>query len=174
LEITKKNCSELTEKVEKVVNFDILTGAYNKRYFYDVAESIISLNKRDKTSLSLAMLSIDQFSKLAIISDSENKILQIIVQEVSQNIRECDILVRLDYAKFVILFPKTNLEQALVVSDKLRKTVAVCKTINDIKVTATMGVSEFINETDNINSVLKRADELINVASNKQGNIVLS
>lgn len=153
LQIVTKDLKELTEKVEDTISFDVDSEAHNKRYFYDVAESIISLAKRDKSDISLAVIYIDQI----IISDEA---LQSIIHMVSNSIRECDMFVKFDRNKFVLLFPDTSLEQALVVSGKIHTLIEKKYAIDNGKYTVSIGVSEFIPSTDNIIILLNRADEI--------------
>ncbi|MBT5934514.1 GGDEF domain-containing protein [Sulfurimonas sp.] len=153
LEIVTKELKELIEKVEDTISFDVDTGAHNRRYFYDVSESIISLAKRDKTHISLSVIYINQLT----ISDDA---LQSIIHMISGSIRECDIFVKFDRNKFVLLFPETSLKQSEIVSAKIHTLVENKYAVDNGKYTVSIGVSEFIPSTDNIMILLDRADKI--------------
>ena len=153
LGIATKALKELTEKVEDTISFDVDSEAHNKRYFYDVSESIISLAKRDESHISLAVIYIDQI----MISDQA---LQNIIHMISGSIRECDVFVKFDRNKFVLLFPETSLEQAEIVSGKIHTLVENKYAVDNGRYTVSIGVSEFIPSTDNIMMLLDRADKI--------------
>ena len=176
LDYKTKELKNVNDELEKMTSSDVLTGAYNKRYFYDVAESIISLAKREKQPLSLAVIDIDEFKKINALHGHNigDKILQTLVHELAYHIRESDVFVRFDEEEFVILFPNTSLEQTLIISEKLREKIESCKAINNIKFTISIGISNFIESKDNINTALKRANEALCIAKENGKNSIHS
>ncbi len=143
-----------------MAHLDSLTGAYNRHYFYEIAKNIISLSKRDKKHLSLAMIDIDKFKDIndTYGHDSGDKVLQATVKEIKAHIRNSDVFVRFGGEEFVLLLPNTDLDQALVISEKIRNIIESCNTVDGISLTISVGVSEFIESIDDIDSILKRAD----------------
>lgn len=163
LKLKTKKLKVLNENLERVSSADIQTGAYNRRYFYDIAENIISISKREKKSITLAIIFIDKYKNIIETHGEEkaNSILQTFVRTITNNIRESDVFVRFDEEEFVVLFPNTCLDQALIISEKLRKSVENCATHDNIKFTISIGISEFITFNDNINTTLKRISDLL-------------
>ena len=92
-----------------------------------------------------------------MISD---QVLQNIIHMISSSIRECDIFVKFDTNKFVLLFPETSLGQAEIVSEKIHTLIETKYSVDNGKYTVSIGVSEFIPATDNIMMLLDRADEM--------------
>ena len=174
IERLNNQLKDLSMKLEEVVDVDSDSGAHNQRYFYDVSESMISLAKRHKSDLSLAVVLIDQFESINNESQQANDILQTIVHKIDDNIRESDIFVRLHGAKFVILFPDTSLTQAEIVSEKLRKEIGTYCIYDSLKFTISVGISQYDMSSDNINSVLERANKLLSSDENSKGNIVIT
>ncbi len=154
-----RELKESVDNLERITNSDTLTGAYNKRYFYDVAESVISLAKREKQPLSLAMIDINNFKNINSTYGYSvgDEVLQTFVHTITYTIRESDVFVRFEEKEFVILFPNTNVEQALNISEKIRKTIESCSVTHNIDLTISIGLSELILSEDNINSALKKA-----------------
>ena len=54
----------LIEKLHKRSNIDQLTGLYNRRFFYDRLPYEMERIKRTKSTLSLAIIDIDNFKKI--------------------------------------------------------------------------------------------------------------
>ncbi len=163
-----KELKALNNKLEKIKSADALIGAYDRRYFYDVAECIISLAKRERQHLSLARIYIDQLK-----DTKADEVLQTLTLEATKHIRESDVFVKFEDKEFVILFPNTSLEQAMIISEKLRKAIESCYTINNVKSTISIGVSEFIHGKDNVDMALKRAYKALEKAKGNTKNKVV-
>jgi len=151
---------EYVHKVEESTGIDIESGANNKRYFYDTVESVISLSKRNKTPLSLAVINLNGFEKIGNQKEKEHEILQTVVHKISSQIRESDIFVRLDIMKFVLVFPQTSLEQAKSACQKLQANISKYPIVDELYFDIDAGVAEFL-ENENVNSALKRAEEIL-------------
>ena len=152
--------AEYVRKVEAHISIDLESGAKNKRYFYDTVENLISLAKRNKTDLSLALVDVAGLDKLGNLKNQESEILQRVVHDMASHIRESDLLVRLDKTKFVLVFPQTPLDHAELVCQKLQKTISSKPILEEFYVAVDTGVTQFL-ENENVNSVLKRAHELL-------------
>ena len=172
LDHKSRELEESLENLERVTNTDMLTGAYNKRYFYDVAESIISLSKREKQPLSLVMLEINQFEEINKIHGYKtgDQILQTFVHKIS--LRESDVFVRFSDKEFVILFPNTNMQQAITISKKIREDIESFTFFKSIELTVSLGVTEFMFSEDNIVLALKRVNTALKEAKNNSVNAV--
>lgn len=156
----KHEHNEYVHKVEESVGVDIESGANNKRYFYDTVESIISLSKRNKTPLSIAVIHVSGFEKIGNKKDKEHEVLQTVVHKISSQIRESDIFVRLDVTKFALVFPQTSLEQAKTACKKLQTNISQYPILDELYFGINAGVAEFL-ENENVNSALKRAEEIL-------------
>ena len=165
-DITKlKNAQE---ELKLLASTDPMTKLYNRRYFVDMSKSILDLAKRNKTDITVAMLDIDKFKNVNDtyghkVGDDVIIALTSILQEQS---RESDIVCRWGGEEFIILFPTTNIDGALVISEKIRKVTEdlVIKLENnrELKFTISIGISKFNNEDDmNIEASINRADEAL-------------
>lgn len=161
LEIQRKKNQILNEQLANTTSEDASTGAYNKRYFYDIAENIISLSKREKKCLSIAIIYIDKYQEIkkAQGKDIINKVVQFFIQKITQHIRESDVFVRFNEDEFVVLFPNTSIDQALIVSNKLEESIKSSNMINSSILNINIGVSEFIYSKENINTTIERAKQ---------------
>ena len=174
LEHKSRALKESLDNLERVSNSDTLTGAYNKRYFYDVAESIISLAKREKEPLTLAIIEIDQLDEINHIYGYSvgDEILQTFVHKIVM--RESDLFVRFTDKEFVILLPNTDLDHALIILEKIRKNIESCVFVKNIEVTVSIGVSEFLVSEENINDALKKVKMALKEASKNSINNIFN
>ncbi|MBN2817106.1 MAG: diguanylate cyclase [Campylobacterales bacterium] len=154
----QKEHKEYVDKVEASTTIDIVSGAKNKRYFYDMVEGMLLLSKRDKWKVSLAVINVPEYDSLVCEESKLHQALQTLVHRISGQIRESDIFVRLEKAKFLIAFPKTSLEQAKLVCEKLKNVTAQSPVFEETYCSLHTGTATF-GENENINIVLKRAEE---------------
>ena len=175
IEERTKELLVLNKKLEGMAHIDSLTGAYNRRYFYEISKKIVSFTKREKKPLSLAMLDIDKFKDINdnYGHDVGDQILKIFVTKIKNNIRESDVLVRYGGEEFIILLPSTDIEHALVITEKLRLIIESCNVIKEVKFTVSIGVSTFLSSTDNLENLMKRADRALYKAKGSGRNRVV-
>lgn len=55
---------DLFDQIKNLANKDFLTGAYNRRYFFDSGTAVFLKEKRKKKALAVAMLDIDKFENI--------------------------------------------------------------------------------------------------------------
>jgi diguanylate cyclase (GGDEF)-like protein/PAS domain S-box-containing protein len=179
--------SDITELKNKekslkmLASIDPLTKLYNRRSFSEMASHLFNLAKRDKESISLVMVDIDNFKN---INDTYgHKIGDDVIILVSSILltmsRESDIVARFGGEEFLMLLPKTDIQGAVTIAEKIRAKIEESSLSIDkdkeIKFTISLGVSEvFIkNETD-IEAGIKRADDALYKAKRNGKNKVCS
>ena len=167
--------NSLASKKEEATTSEVYNATNNMRYFYDAAEIIISLAKRDEARLSFASIYIDNYEDMygKYSKDRFNHILQAIVHRLATTVRESDVFVKFNDSTFMLLFPETSLAQAKIISEKLKKTVASCKVVDSENFSLSIGLTEYSLKDDNMNLVLERVTKLLETAK-KQGNSIKS
>jgi diguanylate cyclase len=141
---------------------DPLTGLPNRREFNERLEERMSAWNRRKEVFSLLMLDVDYFKKL---NDEHghlagDQVLAAIGRTLRGAVRREDAVARYGGEEFAILLPNTTLEQALVVAEKVRDTVArlaVPHEQQNIAVTISGGLA-VIESGDTAESLIRRAD----------------
>jgi len=165
------------EKLERLANFDSLTGLYNRRAILDKLDELINLANRYKEDFSLSMLDIDNFKK---VNDryghlTGDEVLEKIAVLIRRNIRETDIVGRYGGEEFIIILPKTNLSSAWVVAERLRtiieKTEMKDSAGNAFTITVSQGLVGWERDEDAA-SLISRADEALYKAKEKGRNRV--
>ena len=96
-----------------------------------------------------------------------------IAEIASDVIRKYDILVRLDSEKFILLMPKTNINGAIIVAEKIRK--ALNDSIHPIvgKFIASFGVSERI-KAESLKQWQERVNKALFKAQEQGGNFIIA
>jgi diguanylate cyclase (GGDEF)-like protein len=141
---------------------DKLTNIHNRLYLDKVLLQSISQSKRYKTTFSLIIIDIDLFKQVNdkfghIIGD---KLLKQFSFLLSDNIRSSDVVGRWGGEEFLIVCPETNLQEALILAEKLREIIYQAIFINVGKKTASFGVAEFRSD-DRLDDCLGRADKAL-------------
>ncbi len=117
--------AQLHTKTKELSVRDELTGAYNRRHFYQVFRRELKRAKRFQRPVSLLMIDMDHFKQF---NDSHGHIkgdalLKEFVLLLKRNIREIDVLARFGGEEFVLLLADTRMSDAITVANKLRELV---------------------------------------------------
>ena len=165
----------MEEELHELSIKDSLTDSYNRRYFQERLEEEIERTKRNNTPFSLIMLDIDDFK---VINDTYghivgDRVLIEIVNLVKNRIRKTDFIARWGGEEFMILLTNTNLQYAEKLAFELKN--GICRLdIPEIDfVTASFGVTSY-HQSDTVNSITKRVDELMYAAKAAGKNCVKS
>ena len=154
------------EKLEKLANFDSLTGLYNRRSILRKLGEQLKYARRYREELSLIMLDIDHFKK---VNDqyghlTGDEVLAEVATLIRQNIRVVDAAGRYGGEEFIIILPKTDLSSALVIAERIRKTIEATE-MKDFEgkvfgITVSQGLSSWKPGEDK-HSLISRADDAL-------------
>lgn len=142
MELRKTN-----KELERLGLLDALTEINNRRGFATCSDLVWRLAIREKKHISFAMIDIDYFKKF---NDTHgHKAGDIVLRELCKILKACvcrpmDVIVRLGGEEFGILFYDTNKESALLMAEKIRKTVEKQKLEfngETYRITVSIGVS---------------------------------
>jgi len=174
LKILHRELIEANEKLKIISITDELTGIYNRRFVMDVLKSEIKI-KKERTSLSIIMIDIDNFK---LINDKfghgkGDQVIKKVAKLLSDNVRSSDTVGRIGGEEFLILLPDLNIEKTRLIAEKLRILIESQKWENKMKVTISGGV--YNNNTDEtINDILHKVDLCLYSAKNNGKNNIQS
>ena len=174
--ISKINEELLTKanNLEKKASMDFLTKLYNRSKFNTFLDYEISKANRYKEQyLSLLIIYIDYFKNVNdtyghLVGDSVLKEMGKILSVCS---RDSDIVARWGGEEFVVMLPQTNIDQAVLVAEKLRATVEKHKFDTVKHITCSIGVSQF-HKRENKETLFKKADKALYKAKHNGRNRV--
>ena len=169
----KHKLSEKYEIIKRISITDELTNIYNRKHYNEKISELLSLYKRYNATFSILMFDIDNFKHINdTYGHSEgDKVLVQIARSVLFNIRANDYFFRVGGEEFVILLSKTNLNDSIVVAEKIRKNIAELNIIENEKITVSLGLTE-VQKDDNEDSIYKRVDELLYISKHNHKNIL--
>lgn len=160
---------EAKKALQEQANRDPLTNLYNRRYFIEMSHKIIALSKREKQPLSVIMLDIDKFKNVndTYGHQTGDEVIISLANQLMSLLRESDVLARFGGEEFAVLLPNTDLKNALLLTENIRKHIEESEleqcSLDDkkeiVKFTISAGVYEFNAQEDNsITSPLNKAD----------------
>jgi diguanylate cyclase (GGDEF)-like protein len=157
-------------------NHDPLTRLYNRKKFNEFLSYEFSKFMRYNTIFSILIFDIDFFKR---VNDTYghnigDEVLKKLSKSVEEYTRKQDAFARWGGEEFICLMPSTNLEEALIVGEKIR--LLVEETVFDDvgHITVSVGVSEVLSLDDNTNVIIERADKALYRAKEGGRNRVLS
>lgn len=159
--------------VEKAVLYDYerqkairdgLTETYNHRFFQEMLDNKIAEAERNKESISLLMVDLDNFKLINDKFGHQNgdMILREVGKLMKDRIRASDILARYGGEEFAIILPKTTAKEGFKLAENLRDTIEnkVFVSPDDVKfkITVSIGVSELGEHAHNKTDLIAAAD----------------
>ncbi len=157
---------------------DAATGVPNRRGFYQALAPWMALARRPGLPTALVVLNLDDFKR---VNDSYghpvgDAVLKSVVDICRQQLRDSDLMGRLGGAEFAIQLPRTSLNDALMVAERIRAAVAALPVKTEkavLSLTASLGVTT-IRADDSTVALFKRADEALQAAKEAGRNRVMA
>lgn len=166
---------------KQLTHTDFLTGVYSRGYLFEVAEREMNLARRHHHPLSVVMFDIDHFKQVNdifghIVGD---EILQHVAQIAKDQLRSSDMLGRYGGEEFVAVLPVTNMHQAHLLAERVRKNVEALRLPTekgDASVTLSIGIVEMSHavQPESVEDVIRRADQLMYGAKQAGRNCIMS
>lgn len=146
---------------------DTLSGLPNRRAFEDRAARLRDFS--DAKPLAVLMMDLDGFKQVNDLEGHEagDRILASMARAIAGGLREGDFVARLGGDEFAALLPRTNLEEAESLAERLRASVQDAG--SGASVTSSFGVAML---EDDVRRALLRADVALYEAKNSGRNMV--
>ena len=162
-----------TAELEQMAYNDPLTKIYNRQKFNDSLIQAKENKKRYGDKLSLIMFDIDHFKNINDtyghnIGDS---VLITLTKIIQQHLRINDIFARWGGEEFMILLPRTDIDEAYNKAKQLRKSIEKYEDTVIPKFTVSFGVTEIL-DTDKLESYSIRVDKALYQAKIKRNDVV--
>lgn len=155
----------LQEQLARLETIDPLTDVPNRRGFFQALAPWMALARRPGLPTALVVLDLDQFKRIndGYGHPTGDVVLRHVVDLTRSQLRDSDQLGRLVGVGFAILLPRTSLEDAAMVANRIRAAIEATPVKSEralIKMTASFGVTT-IRPEDSTTTLFARADEAL-------------
>lgn len=167
------------EQLRIVATHDGLTGLLNRAAIYERTHIELERSRRERFPLSLILLDIDHFKA---VNDSHghligDKALRMVAQTITWNKRRYDLAGRWGGEEFLLIMPETTLEEAGIIAERMRQSVANARLpLPDgtfLCVEASLGVTNVpAGVAIDLDMLLQQADEALYCAKKEGRNRV--
>jgi len=140
---------------------DKLTGLYNRRYFDYFLDLEIKRSSRQKASLALLMIDIDNFKPINdtfghLFGDS---ILNKLGELLKAKTRETEMVARYGGDEFAIVMSNTGLTEAVQIAERIRQSIQAFSfgTKNSLA-TVSIGIAMYPLDANSLNELIEKSD----------------
>lgn len=169
-----------TLKLRELAEKDPLTGVFNQRAYYQIANKMISFAQRSATPYALLFIDVDHFKAINDGYGHEvgDSILKNIAGVIALNLRQSDVFGRIGGEEFSIFLPDTDARGASTLGEKLRAEIEnMHYRIDDthfLRVTVSIGVACHHRSDTSIADIQRRADRAMYQAKSQGRNQVFT
>ncbi|WP_320008631.1 diguanylate cyclase [Maridesulfovibrio sp.] len=169
------NIKEQEEQLYFLATKDYLTGVSNRRHVMELGQQMLSAHQKKSYRLSVLVLDIDHFKSIndQFGHDIGDLALGAFSRICSNVLRSSDLFGRFGGEEFLAVLHDTEIENALEVAERMRRTVEA-QTAKDLSIplfTVSIGVSVDV-PGDDFEMIVRRADEALYKAKAKGRNRV--
>jgi len=147
---------------------DPLTGLHNRRYMEARLAEELSRSRRYDYPMSFMMIDIDDFKLYNDHNGHQagDRALEIVAQCLRAALRKVDVASRYGGEEFSILLPQTDLHEAGVIADRIRRKISETKFPHGDaqplgSVTVSIGLSSYSAALDSAEAVIRAADRAL-------------
>lgn len=158
---------------ENIASTDALTGLYNRHKFSQLYLSSYTSMVQRHNNMSLILLDIDYFKKVNDVygHNAGDKTLVQVSHTLLKTLRNVDVVCRWGGEEFLIILPTADMQQAVLIAEKLRKAIEDLSIDVVGGITASFGVSQ-VREGEDMQDAIDRADKALYLAKNFGRNCV--
>ncbi len=137
------------DELAELVSHDSLTGLFNYRHFSGTLPAVLERTRRSLRPACLILIDLDHFKN---INDNwghhvGDLALQHAARVMQQQVRMVDIVCRYGGEEFAVILPDTQLSQAIVVAERIRRSIEGTPLVIDegeLRFTASLGVDVYM------------------------------
>lgn len=155
---------------------DSMTGAFNRRYFSEVGESVFSNYQRGNLKVAIAMLDIDNFK---IINDTYghpvgDMVIVKLYNTLIEKVRKTDIVSRFGGEEFCVLLIGSEIDSAKMVMERIIEAIEEIKIIvADTSISFTVSIGLAMKKQDTLEKMIQVADNCLYEAKESGKNKVV-
>ena len=164
----------LLHKEQELARIDSLTGAANRRSFYEKLEEELSRLRRHQRPFSIAYVDLDNLKKVndKFGHEQGDSVLSTVSSTIRQSIRRADTIARLGGDEFAVLFSETGTEGARVAMDLLNGRLLDAMRLQGWPVTFSIGLLTCLEAQVSAEELVKKADDLMYLVKSSGKNAI--
>ncbi|WP_417709674.1 diguanylate cyclase [Roseibium aggregatum] len=148
--------------LERVASIDDLTQILNRRAFLERANTEVQRFRRTKRPFTAVMMDIDKFKQINDLYGhaTGDEVLRKFADTVSSALRSVDIFGRVGGEEFCMILHNADLEDAMLVCERLRQRIIAECQLDIVKqtVTCSMGLAAVAREDLEFSTLMQKAD----------------
>jgi diguanylate cyclase (GGDEF)-like protein len=164
--IYQEMLQDAIKSLAEASNRDGLTGVFNRRFLQETLEAEFSRAKRYSGKLSFIIIDLDHFKA---INDNHGHLagdeaLKVAAKRIGEDLRLSDIMGRYGGEEFGVVLPETTIEGARITAERIREALQrepVIYQNKEIKLSASLGVTELRPDTCSVDALLEEADKAL-------------
>lgn len=159
------------EQRRKDAFLDEVTGLHNRRYVQTCIEREISRSQRHGLTFSLLFLDMDEFKAINDLQGhaTGDEMLRIFGTEIRDALRAEDVVARYGGDEFLVVMPRTDLDGAGEIEDRLQQTARELSTGLGIKVSFSAGVAVYPADGATVGALVQAADRRMYKCKGRDG-----
>lgn len=169
------------EEVQRQSMTDSLTKIYNRKFFDQHISKSITNAKESGDPLCLVMADIDHFKNFndTFGHQTGDQVLRLVAMTMKSNTKGSDLACRYGGEEFVLVLPNTNIQSAVMISDKIRKAIQAKELLKRStneklgRITCSFGVAQ-LTPGDTEVTLIERADAALYAAKRNGRNRVIA
>ncbi|HJW30278.1 MAG TPA: GGDEF domain-containing protein, partial [Saprospiraceae bacterium] len=151
------------ESEKKEARIDYLTGAANRRFFFEVAQRELDRSQRYNHPFTIAYIDLDSFKT---VNDQcghrvGDKLLCVVVNQAKKYLRKTDMIARLGGDEFMILLTEADQVASEIVVTRIQLALLDEMQRNNWPVTFSIGVLTCRHAQITTDELIRKADELM-------------
>jgi len=164
--------SQLYAKAEHRARVDELTGLFNRRYFEERLKEEIARHSRYNDAFSLLMVDLDTFKDYNDMHGhpAGDRLLNQIGRIIRYAIRGTDQAFRYGGDEFIIILPQTTIDDAYMVAERVRESIAAEMKAKGAMVTCSEGLANYPSDGTMYGELIGAADTALYYAKRTGGN----
>ena len=172
-DVTERRKAE--REIQKLAYYDTLTGLPNRLLFLDRLHLALAQARREGRNVGVLFLDLDRFKSIndTMGHVAGDMLLKYVARRLQGCVRQSDTVARLGGDEFVVVLPGVHTEQDLTAfARKILETVSRPVRLGEKKVfsTASIGISVFPTDADNLDALLRNADIAMYAAKDRGKN----
>src|SRR6266436_4486020 len=153
---------------------DGLTGIKTRRFFWEALSSEWKRGSRSGRPFSVVLVDLDKFKEVndSLAHLEGDLVLARVGRLLEQKCRQSNVVARYGGDEFIILMPETGIEQAQILSERLRLWMATDPMLSEHRISGSFGVASFPSHGFSVEDIVRVADQGMYISKHAGGNRV--